>query len=191
MVHIKKKSFKKYTSLTHSNKKCESDWSCVKGFMWDFKKWQPIPVFLPGKFHGQRSLEGYSPWCRKEMDTTEHACTNTRNYHQRCTEDKFSDQNYWTLSGVTLAGKMWWITQWNSRNEEWKAAIYLNGFLESCWIASWGYSEECGMEGGGVIIINNFIEVQASLTAQLVKNPTAMHETLVQFLGQEDPLKKG
>ena len=158
--------------------------------MWDFKKWQPIPVFLPGKLHGQRSLEGYSPWCRKEMDTTEHACTNTHNYHQRCTEDKFSDQNYWTLSGVTLAGKMWWITQWNSRNEEWKAAIYLNGFLESCWIASWGYSEECGMEGGGFIIINNFIEVQASLTALLVKNPPAMQETLVWFLGQEDPLEK-
>ena len=26
---------------------------------------QPIPVFLPGKSHGQRSLVGYSPWCRK------------------------------------------------------------------------------------------------------------------------------
>ena len=27
---------------------------------------------LPGKFHGQRSLVGYSPWGRKESDTTEH-----------------------------------------------------------------------------------------------------------------------
>ena len=35
------------------------------------KKWQPIPVFLPGKSHGQRSLEGYSPWGYKESDTTE------------------------------------------------------------------------------------------------------------------------
>ena len=26
------------------------------------KKWQPTPVFLPGKPHGQRSLAGYSPW---------------------------------------------------------------------------------------------------------------------------------
>ena len=26
------------------------------------KKWQPTPVFLPGESHGQRSLEGYSPW---------------------------------------------------------------------------------------------------------------------------------
>ena len=31
----------------------------------------------------------------------------------------------------------------------------------------------------------------ASLVAQLVKNPPAMQETLVQFLGQEDQLKKG
>ena len=30
----------------------------------------------------------------------------------------------------------------------------------------------------------------ASLIAQLVKNPHAMQETLVQFLGQEDPLEK-
>ena len=29
------------------------------------RKWQPTPVFLPGEFHGQRSLVGYSPWgCR-------------------------------------------------------------------------------------------------------------------------------
>ena len=28
------------------------------------------PVFLPGEFHGQRSLMGYSPWGHKESDTT-------------------------------------------------------------------------------------------------------------------------
>ena len=32
---------------------------------------QPIPVFLPGDSHGQRSLAGYSSWCCKESDTTE------------------------------------------------------------------------------------------------------------------------
>ena len=31
----------------------------------------PTPVLLPGKSHGQRSLVGYSPWGRKESDTTE------------------------------------------------------------------------------------------------------------------------
>ena len=35
------------------------------------KKWQPTPVFLPGKSHGCRSLVGYSPWGCKESDTTE------------------------------------------------------------------------------------------------------------------------
>ena len=32
---------------------------------------QPIPVFLPGESHEQRSLVGYSPWGRKESDKTE------------------------------------------------------------------------------------------------------------------------
>ena len=29
------------------------------------------PVFLPGEFHEQRSLAGYSPWDHKQSDTTE------------------------------------------------------------------------------------------------------------------------
>ena len=35
------------------------------------RKWQPPPVFLPGKFHGQKSLTGYSLWGCKESDMTE------------------------------------------------------------------------------------------------------------------------
>ena len=35
------------------------------------RKWQPTPVFLPGEFHGQRSLVDYSPRGHKELDTTE------------------------------------------------------------------------------------------------------------------------
>ena len=35
------------------------------------KAWQPTPVLLPGESHGARSLVGYSPWGRKELDTTE------------------------------------------------------------------------------------------------------------------------
>ena len=31
----------------------------------------PTPVFLPGEFHGQRSLVGYSPWGLKDLDMTE------------------------------------------------------------------------------------------------------------------------
>ena len=35
------------------------------------REWLPIPVLLPGEFHGQRSLVNYSPWGRKESHTTE------------------------------------------------------------------------------------------------------------------------
>ena len=37
------------------------------------REWLPTPVFLPGEFHGQRSLAGYSPWGCKESDMTEAA----------------------------------------------------------------------------------------------------------------------
>ena len=35
------------------------------------RTWQPTAVFLPGEFHGQRSLLGYSPYSHTELDTTE------------------------------------------------------------------------------------------------------------------------
>ena len=34
------------------------------------RQWQPTPVLLPGKSHGQRSLVGCSPWGCEELDTT-------------------------------------------------------------------------------------------------------------------------
>ena len=42
------------------------------------RKWQPAPVFLPGKSHGQRSLEGYHPWSHKR------AGHDLANKKQRC-----------------------------------------------------------------------------------------------------------
>ena len=41
------------------------------------RKWQTTPVFLPGKFHGQKSLVGCRPWGHKESDTTEHNSKHT------------------------------------------------------------------------------------------------------------------
>ena len=41
----------------------------VRKFPWG-GKWQPTPVFLPGKSHGWWSLAGYNPWGHKESDTT-------------------------------------------------------------------------------------------------------------------------
>ena len=56
------------------------------------RKWQPIPVFLPGKSHGQRSLAGYSPWDCRELETTwqlstwriKVLCIRASNWKQKC-----------------------------------------------------------------------------------------------------------
>ena len=44
------------------------------------RTWQPAPVFLPGESHGQKSLAGYSPWGRKELDTTERLSTEEQGF---------------------------------------------------------------------------------------------------------------
>ena len=41
----------------------------VRKILWR-KEWQPTPVFLPGKSHGEKSLAGYSLWGCKKLDTT-------------------------------------------------------------------------------------------------------------------------
>ena len=51
------------------------------GYVWR-RQWQPTPVLLPRKSHGQRSLVGYSSWGRKESDTTERLHSLT---HSFCT----------------------------------------------------------------------------------------------------------
>ena len=45
------------------------------------------PVFLPGKFHGQRSLAVYSPWGCTEFHLTEHTHTYTHTHTHTHTED--------------------------------------------------------------------------------------------------------
>ena len=53
------------------------------------RKWQPAPVFLPGKSQGQRSPAGYSPWGHKESDTIERlrgclcTCAYTHTQHKQ------------------------------------------------------------------------------------------------------------
>ena len=52
-------------------RRCGFDpWIRKTPFPWG-RKWQPTPVFLPGKFHRQKSLVCYSPWRRKELAMNE------------------------------------------------------------------------------------------------------------------------
>ena len=46
------------------------------------RAWQPIPIFLPGESHRQRSLVGYSPQGCKELDMTEATAFTRRGHHQ-------------------------------------------------------------------------------------------------------------
>ena len=63
-LHIR---WPKYWSFSFSN---SSSNEYSRKIPWR-RKWQPTPVFLPGKSHRQRSLVGYSPCGWKELDTTE------------------------------------------------------------------------------------------------------------------------
>ena len=45
------------------------------------RNWHSTPVFLPGKFHGQGSLVGYSPWGHKGADTAEWLSAHTQSNH--------------------------------------------------------------------------------------------------------------
>ena len=70
------------------------------------RAWQPTPVFLPGKSHGQRSLVGYSPWGRKELDTTEQLRTCMWDFSSLTRDQTHSpcirrqSFNFWTPRGV-------------------------------------------------------------------------------------------
>jgi len=46
----------------------DEGYSWVGNIPWS-RKWQPTPVFLPGKIHEQKSLVGYSPWGCKSSQT--------------------------------------------------------------------------------------------------------------------------
>ena len=53
------------SKLPFANSFSDSLGTCLNSFQY----WQLIPVFLPGKFHGQRSPAGYRQWANKDFDT--------------------------------------------------------------------------------------------------------------------------
>ena len=90
--------FKESTCQCRRRRRCWFDpWVCK--IPWR-RKWQPTQVFLethgqPGKTHGQKSLADYSPWGRKESETTE-ATVSARKADERC-----SDSFRWTAKGLS------------------------------------------------------------------------------------------
>ena len=66
--HNRSANFGIFQAKTFSKESLRFD-SWVGKIPWR-RKWQPTPIFSPGKSYGQRSLEGHSPWSCKESDTT-------------------------------------------------------------------------------------------------------------------------
>ena len=69
-IHIANKGF----PVNHMVKNLPAVWENQIGSLGQEDPWRreclPTPVFLPGEFHGQRSLTGCCPWGNKELDMT-------------------------------------------------------------------------------------------------------------------------
>ena len=72
------------------------------------RKWQPTPVFLPGKSHGQRSLVGYSLKSFTEQDTTE-ATSSTCLQNSQLHMLGFSGDTDWEHFSSTPERHMWFL----------------------------------------------------------------------------------
>ena len=94
----------------------------------------PTPVCLPGEFHGQRSLVGYSPWSCKELDTTERLSLSLCNQDQGSLCDQVWGSVNEEFGGSTRdngrgetgfpvctrrAGAPWWRIGWTHCNSVW------------------------------------------------------------------------
>ena len=69
------------------------------------RNWQCTPVFLPGEFHGQRSLVGYCSWDCKESDTAKELTLSQsmREFHNRC-RLPHKQPNPWAIQPSNLYG---------------------------------------------------------------------------------------
>ena len=68
------------------------------------RKWQPTPIFLPGKSHGWRSLVGYSPWGHRESDMTERACP-----HDLVSAENFMSWETHGMGQTGTTGPLGWL----------------------------------------------------------------------------------
>ena len=123
----------------------------------------PHSVLLPRKSHGQRSLEGCSPWGRWGLDTTEWLHFH---FSLSCTGE--SNGNPLQCSCLE-----------NPRDGE-------PGGLPSMGTHRVGHNWSDLAAAAAAVSY-----MRASLVAQMVKNLPAVQETQVRSLGQEDPLEKG
>ena len=83
------------------------------------RKWQLTPLFLPGKFHGQRRLTGYSPWGRKSQKWLSNwAWARLQDLIRTKHEKKGRMQDY--SSHSQQRSMRWFIQKWVQFHFKWK-----------------------------------------------------------------------
>ena len=124
----------------------------VRKIPWE-RKWQPIPVLLPGKSHGQRSLVGHRPSNHKELDPTEHMCMKNRWCEKRFWTYPFKNYQNGKDTLKTLQQFILWekITQQDALHIlgpqqlsvcfdlTWIFKTHLHGFHQVRWTTSYSY----------------------------------------------------
>ena len=103
-------------------------------------EWEPIPIFLPGKSHGQRSLAGYSPWDHKRVG---HDLATKQQQIYVCTRNKET---------------IWWFLQMRLLHRIFKS-IY--------WRISYIYKRKCNSVAGSKIKIQKSVIVLYAKNNQL------------------------
>ena len=109
------------------------------------RKWQPTPLFVPGKFHGQRILAVYSPWGHKGSDTIErlitlHICRKKK-FKKRSTLSELYEifqQKAWIGWFKTSIYswqrlyyfKVWYLSKCVKRKITWQSIIIIQNMLE-------------------------------------------------------------
>ena len=150
----KKKKKNTHTKTKKSAYQCRRCRGCgfnlwVREIPWS-RKWQPTPVFLPGKFPGQRGLAGYSPWGHKEWDTTEDPSTQRARAHTPSPSltQSLTLSPPWTPTPDTAVGK-----QWGPGGGETQAGLesQVATHIQTSWALSWLYHISSSQKGPSII----------------------------------------
>ena len=139
------------------------------------RKWQSTPVFLPGKFHRQRSLVGYSPWGPRESDATEwlSTCTQAVIHHKRKSKRAFHShvaetslgfwvKDWWAVSQKAVGVALLWCHVWSGL----LSWILLNWILAE-------QGEQIHLSCAGLLLINKLTRQRDKIRMSLPTSPAA------------------
>ena len=139
------------------------------------RTWQPTPVFLPAKSHGQRKLAGHGPWDHKRAGHNLATKPTNRWFLYHHLRTRWQDNRLISLN--------------SHHSPERQTLLFLLHKIQSIylWVTSLAKNPNPCLFSDHLL----FYRAPQYLMAQVVKNLPAMQETWVRSLGQEDPLEKG